>query len=248
MKRFNAMKKKQKFDSVAIYTATREQYNALKDAALQTTNGKKLARAYSAETQQLTEDGTVHISGNDAHLAWLGNTLKAKLVMQMMNARGANPKTKGDPIPENYLGNALLGCGANSRKGDGFDAMDFRKAVKLYKSGNEGVTCCTHGCIGYPEFLLPTSWAKIQHKPKFGTRTGCYLQFPHVGEWFVYAMNVNVHCQANDEEHMFIQTSLSAKQADSLRKACDANGFVCTVLSAQDVMKYWSDDPTKIHG
>lgn len=77
--------------------------------------------------------------------------------------------------------------------------------------------------------------------------SGCYLQFPHVGEWFVYAMNVNVHCQANDEEHMFIQTSLSAEQAASLKKACAENGFACTVLSAEDVMTYWNEDPTKIH-
>jgi len=240
---------KQKLDAVAIYAASSAQYDALKNAAVRETNDKRTAKSYPAAKQQVAEDNTVHVSGNDAHLAWLGNALRAKIVSQMMNVRGSNGQAqiKGDPIPDNYLGNALLPCGANSRKGGSFDAMDFRKAIKLHEFGNEGVTCWSHGCFAYSEYLLPTSWAKVQHKPKFGTKSGCYMQIPHVGEWIVYVMNINVHCMANDGEHIFMQTALTPQQAESLRKACEEQGFAYTILSAEQVTKYWNDDPTKVH-
>jgi hypothetical protein len=246
-KRMGLMKKQEKIDLAAIYAATGEQYNAMKGSALQVSNSKKLTRAYSAQTQRFAEGDAVHISGNDAHLAFLGNALKSKVVTQMMSARGPNPKINGDPIPEDYLGNALVAVGANSRSGGNFDAMHFRKGVKLIESGNEGVSVCTHGCLSYHHFTFATSWAKIQHKPKFGTRAGCHLQLPHVGEWMVYGMNINLHVQTNNDSHLFIQNSLTQEQADSLKRACDDKGFTCTILSAAEVTNYWKSDPTRIH-
>lgn len=211
----NAAKKRQALDPGLVATVPKARLAALKvpqDTTLLDTN--------------------VHISTNDAVVAWLAQTLGAKLVMVQKNMRGS------DGIPKEVLGNVVDGVTFGAT-GGAWSSMGVRKQV-LKPSGPRNVNCCTVGCFEKSKWIVTTTWGKIQHTPMFGTR-GPRLSVPSVDQWIKYMMTTTVLVDANDDTTLLIQSGLSPHQLGRLKKALEDLGtdVICSSITAASLSAHW---------